>query len=115
MLKIRGYGDNLAVNDIRIGDLSPLEHEKIELEKGGKNYKPLENIVVSHVKDSSTLIINPCKCWDLSSSSYRETSTSILSSSDLSTIEALPFTLTVSSTPGIINNNPIDGLPSTFL
>ena len=56
MLKIHGYGDDLTVNNIRIGDLSPLEHEKIEIDKGGRNYQPLENIVVSHVKDSSTLI-----------------------------------------------------------
>ena len=56
MVKIDGYGDNLTVNDIRIGDLSPSDHEKIENEKGGQNYSPLENVVVSHVKDSSTLI-----------------------------------------------------------
>jgi len=56
MLNIQGYGDNLTVNNICIGDLSPSEHEKIESEKGGQNYKPLENVVVSHVKDSSTLI-----------------------------------------------------------
>jgi ornithine--oxo-acid transaminase len=56
MTKIHGYGDNLTVNNIRIGDLSPSEHEKIEKEKGGQNYSPLENVVVSHVKDSSTLI-----------------------------------------------------------
>ena len=56
MLKIQGYGDDLTVNNIRIGDLSPAEHEKIELERGGKNYKSLENVVVSHVQDSSTLI-----------------------------------------------------------
>jgi len=56
MLKIHGHGDDLTVNNIRIGDLSPSEHEKIEIEKGGRNYQPLENIVVSHVKDSSTLI-----------------------------------------------------------
>ena len=56
MLNIHGYGDDLTVNNIRIGDLSPVEHEKIEQEKGGRNYKPLENVVVSHVKDSSTLI-----------------------------------------------------------
>ena len=56
MLNIKGFGDNLTVNNIRIGDLSPNEHEKIELEKGGNNYKPLENVVVSHVQDSSTLI-----------------------------------------------------------
>ena len=56
MVKIDGYGDNLTVNDIRIGDLSPRDHEKIEKEKGGQNYSPLENVVVSHVKDSSTLI-----------------------------------------------------------
>ena len=56
MLNIQGYGDDLSINDIRIGDLSPEQHEKIDLEKGGKNYKPLENVVVSHVKDSSTLV-----------------------------------------------------------
>ena len=56
MTKINGYGDKLTVNGITIGDLSPSEHEKIELEKGGQNYSPLENVVVSHVKDSSTLI-----------------------------------------------------------
>jgi len=56
MTKINGYGDKLTVNGIAIGDLSPSEHEKIELEKGGQNYSPLENVVVSHVKDSSTLI-----------------------------------------------------------
>ena len=55
-LKIAGYGDDLTINDIRIGDLSPSDHENIEKEKGGQNYKPLENVVVSHVKDSSTLI-----------------------------------------------------------
>ena len=54
--KITGYGDNMTVNDIRLGDLSPSDHENIEKEKGGQNYKPLENVVVSHVKDSSTLI-----------------------------------------------------------
>ena len=56
MLNIQGFGDNLTINNIRIGDLSPEEHKKIDLEKGGRNYKPLENVVVSHVKDSSTLI-----------------------------------------------------------
>ena len=56
MLSIQGFGDDLTINNIRIGDLSPDEHEKIDLEKGGRNYKPLENVVVSHVKDSSTLI-----------------------------------------------------------
>ena len=55
-LSIHGYGDDLTINDIRLGDLSPSDHEKIEKEKGGRNYKPLENVVVSHVKDSSTLI-----------------------------------------------------------
>ena len=53
---ITGYGDNLTVFGTRIGDLSPKEHENIELEKGGFNYKPLENVVVSHVQDSSTLV-----------------------------------------------------------
>ena len=56
MVKIDGYGDNLTVDGIRIGDLSPADHEKIEKQKGGQNYSPLENVVVSHVKDSSTLI-----------------------------------------------------------
>ena len=55
-LSIHGYGDNLTINNIRLGDMSPSDHEKIEKEKGGRNYKPLENVVVSHVKDSSTLI-----------------------------------------------------------
>jgi len=55
-VNISGYGDNLTVNGIRMGDLGPAEHEAIELEKGGQNYAPLENVVVSHVKDSSTLI-----------------------------------------------------------
>ncbi|MBC8256636.1 MAG: aminotransferase class III-fold pyridoxal phosphate-dependent enzyme [Candidatus Marinimicrobia bacterium] len=55
-LSIHGYGDDLTVNNFRLGDLTPAEHEKIELEKGGRNYNPLENVVVSHVKDSSTLI-----------------------------------------------------------
>ncbi len=53
---IAGYGDDLSVNGIRIGDLTPAEHESIENEKGGQNYAPLENIVVSKVKDSSTLM-----------------------------------------------------------
>ncbi|SVE52888.1 uncharacterized protein METZ01_LOCUS505742, partial [marine metagenome] len=56
MLNIHGFGDNLTINNIRIGDLSPDEHEKIDLEKGARNYDPLENVVVSHVQDSSTLI-----------------------------------------------------------
>ena len=55
-VKINGYGDNLEVNSVKLGDLSPKEHERIELDKGGQNYSPLEDVVVSHVKDSSTLI-----------------------------------------------------------
>ncbi len=55
-LNISGYGDELNINGIKIGDLSPKDHEKIELSKGGQNYSPLENVVVSHVQDSSTLI-----------------------------------------------------------
>ena len=54
--KIIGYGDNLTIDNVRLGDLSPSDHENIEKEKGGQNYKPLEDVVVSHVKDSSTLI-----------------------------------------------------------
>ena len=55
-VKINGYGDNLKINDVQIGDLSPEQHEQIEKKHGGNNYSPLENVVVSHVKDSSTLI-----------------------------------------------------------
>ena len=55
-INIHGYGDELTVNNIKLGNLSPEEHAKIELAKGGQNYSPLENVVVSHVKDSSTLI-----------------------------------------------------------
>ncbi len=55
-VNISGYGDDLTVNEIRIGDLTPQEHETIEKERGGQNYSPLENVVVSEVKDSSTLL-----------------------------------------------------------
>jgi len=55
-VSISGYGDSLTVNGICIGELSPGEHESIEKEKGGQNYAPLENVVISKVKDSSTLI-----------------------------------------------------------
>ncbi len=55
-VSINGYGDDLTINDVRIGDLSPQQHENIEKEKGGQNYHPLENVVISEVKDSSTLI-----------------------------------------------------------
>ena len=55
-VSIKGYGDDLTINNVRIGDLSPGDHEKIEKKHGGNNYSPLEDVVVSHVKDSSTLI-----------------------------------------------------------
>jgi len=55
-VNISGYGDDLTVDGIRIGDLTPNEHETIEKERGGQNYSPLENVVVSRVKDSSTLL-----------------------------------------------------------
>ncbi|MCF7796577.1 MAG: aminotransferase class III-fold pyridoxal phosphate-dependent enzyme [Candidatus Marinimicrobia bacterium] len=55
-VKISGYGDDLTVNGVRLGDLSPAEHEAIEMERGGRNYSPLENVVVSHVMDDTTLI-----------------------------------------------------------
>ena len=55
-VSISGYGDDLTVNGVRIGDLTPSEHESIEKEMGGQNYSPLENVVVSKVKDSSTLV-----------------------------------------------------------
>ena len=55
-ISITGYGDDLTINGVRLGDLTPAQHESIEKEKGGNNYSPLEDVVVSHVKDSSTLI-----------------------------------------------------------
>ena len=55
-VSINGFGDDLCINDVRIGDLTPDDHEKIEKEKGGQNYAPLGNVVISKVKDSSTLI-----------------------------------------------------------
>ena len=36
MVKIDGYGDNLTVNGVRIGALSPADHEKIEKQKGAR-------------------------------------------------------------------------------
>ena len=55
-VSINGFGDDFCINGVRIGDLTPDDHEKIEKEKGGQNYAPLENVVISKVKDSSTLI-----------------------------------------------------------
>ena len=55
-ISITGYGDELTVNGIKIGDLTPKNHESIEKEKGGRNYQPLEDVVVSHVRNSSTLV-----------------------------------------------------------
>lgn len=55
-VSINGFGDDLCINGVRIGDLTPSDHEKIEKKKGGQNYAPLENVVISKVKDSSTLI-----------------------------------------------------------
>ena len=55
-VSITGYGDDLTVNGVRIGDLTPAEHQSIEKDMGGQNYSPLENVVVSKVKDSSTLV-----------------------------------------------------------
>ena len=55
-VSITGFGDDLTVNGVRIGDLTPAEHESIEKDMGGQNYSPLENVVVSKVKDSSTLV-----------------------------------------------------------
>ena len=39
MLNIQGLGDILTINNIRIDDISPSEYEKIEIDKGKKNYK----------------------------------------------------------------------------
>ena len=64
---ITGYGDDLTINGVRLGDLTPSQHEKIERENGGNNYSPLEDVVVSHVKDSSTLIVRKPDPKDISS------------------------------------------------
>ena len=53
---IDGFGDDLSVDGVRIGDLTPHDHEKIEKEKGGQNYSPLENVVISILYESSTYI-----------------------------------------------------------
>lgn len=66
-LSIKGFGDNLTVNGVRLGDLTPAEHELIEKQKGGNNYSPLEDVVVSHVKDSSTLIARKPNPKDITS------------------------------------------------
>jgi len=66
-VSITGFGDNLTINGVRLGDLTPAQHESIEKEKGGNNYSPLENVVVSHVKDSSTLIARKPNPDDISS------------------------------------------------
>ena len=66
-LNIHGYGDDLTINGIRIGDLTPKEHEDIEKSKGGQNYSPLKDVIVSHVQDSSTLICRKPNKNDISS------------------------------------------------
>ena len=35
-LLINGYGDDLTINGIRIGDLTPHDHEQIEIKMGVK-------------------------------------------------------------------------------
>ena len=60
-LLIKGYGDDLSINGTRIGDLTPREHEEIEKQKGGQNYAPLEDVVISKVKDRFSIpIIGYC-------------------------------------------------------
>lgn len=66
-VSITGFGDNLTIDGVRLGDLTPAQHESIEKAKGGNNYSPLENVVVSHVKDSSTLIARKPNPDDISS------------------------------------------------
>ena len=66
-LNVHGYGDDLTINGIRIGDLTPKEHEDIEKSKGGQNYSPLKDVIVSHVQDSSTLICRKPNKNDISS------------------------------------------------
>ena len=66
-VSITGSGDDLTINGVRLGDLTPAQHENIEKQKGGNNYSPLEDVVVSHVKDSSTLIARKPNPDDVSS------------------------------------------------
>ena len=59
-IDINGYGDNLTVNGIRIGDLTPSEHEKIEIEKSNIR-KPKSYIKNSNLKKYAhqKVTINP--------------------------------------------------------
>ena len=43
-LNITGYGDDLTVNDCRIGDLSPQEHQDIELNRRERLINHIKNI-----------------------------------------------------------------------
>ena len=46
-LKITGYGDELTINNVRLGDLSPQDHENIEKERvRGKKYREKNDIFV---------------------------------------------------------------------
>ena len=55
-LQISGYGDDLTINNCKIGDLSPQEHKNIELKLGGQNYSPLEDVIVSHVRSPTPIV-----------------------------------------------------------
>ena len=102
-LNIHGYGDDLTINNIKIGDLTPSEHEKIELEKGGQNYSPLENVVVSHVKDSSTLICRKPSKSDVKNSGSFGFSRCIELTLSLINLKLLQLTIISSTKPEIIS------------
>ena len=43
-ISISGYGDDLTVNGVRIGDLTPAEHESIEKDRDEDEDKDPSNI-----------------------------------------------------------------------
>lgn len=55
-LKIDGYGSDLSINGVCIGDLSTAQHQAIEDQLGTPNYHSLEGVIVSHAESASTLM-----------------------------------------------------------
>ena len=48
-INIDGYGDDLSINGVRIGDLSPSDHEKLSMKKEAKIIKPLLKMSLFHM------------------------------------------------------------------
>ena len=55
MLNIQGFGDNLTINNICMGNLSPAEYKKIEIYIKAKYYDKLYTIY----KDNNNGLIPP--------------------------------------------------------